>query len=367
MVEKKVPPLPTLIAATAIVIGVLGLSYSDIRGLSKPVSDAGLQVSNAASKLSETTNSLKVSLNEIQSEQKKFSDSQTKLNRTVSESLAKIDNFDTALSRLIAGIQTININPANPVDTNSFPGTDSDADILSLFQGAVGNRSPVMSILLEAQRAMENYEYEKVRKLALKAKRLDKDKDESVYDFLIAQAYYREERYTEAIGAFNDALAREPSNGSAWNNLGSAYFAQSRKVSDDGEKERLIRKSVEATKKAYEIEPTSDSVLVNLSIGLNKLGLLDESLSYLNGWKGGPSDAVYRQLGATYALKGDFSATLSNLSESFMLDKTSALKVAVDDDFSAFRSRPEFVSLLESYLGSKVMSGVKRLWGNAQQ
>jgi len=76
---------------------------------------------------------------------------------------------------------------------------------------------------------------------------------------------------------------------------------------------------------------------------------------------------VYRQLGATFALKGDISSTLSNLSESFKLEGGSALKVAADDDFSLFRSKQEFVDLLESYLGSDLMKAVKASWGKHAQ
>lgn len=236
VVERKVPPLPTLIAAGVIVIGVLGLSYSDIKGLSKPITEAGKSVSLAAGHLAESTNKLITNLSEIQIEQKKFTESQSRLTKDVSSSLEKVGNFDTALSRLIAGIGSINANSVKPfTEVEVNPANDREK-LMSMLGGIIGDSSPEMSTLIEAQRAFSNYDYEKARSLALKAKKIDKDQDKTVYDTLIAQTYYHEKKYQEAIGAFNEVLAHDPDNDSALNNIGSVYFALSTTENNDKEK-----------------------------------------------------------------------------------------------------------------------------------
>ncbi len=177
----------------------------------------------------------------------------------------------------------------------------------------------------------------------------------------MAQSYYREGKYREAIGGFENIIATVSKNSTIYNNLGSAYFALSREETDQKEKKRLAEKALSAQTKAIELEPTSPETVVNISIVLNSLDRYAEAEELLTRWKG-EDPSIYYQLGATRALRSNIAASIQALSMSFQLDKAKALDAAADEDFALLRSNDSFRDLLQRYLGDKLMKAIKLAW-----
>lgn len=237
------------------------------------------------------------------------------------------------------------------------------AELLSALVRSVGEDLPSELVLLkESKNALDNGDYEKSRELAKKAKAIDKEKNSGVYDFIIANTYYEEGKYKEAIVAYESAILREPNEPSYYNNMGSAYYALSQETWDEDKRKELLERSLQATRKSLEIENNSPSVIVNTSIVLNQLGRYQESVELLDGWKGDSNPHITYQLSATYALIGEADQSLRFLEKSIQENDAIALQAAADDDFAALRKNEGFRSLLEKSLGEVLFQAVVATW-----
>lgn len=350
---NKIPPLPSLIAASVIVIGVLGLSYKDLQSMSKPITDASVDVQSTTKALKDSVSEVKADFESIKS-----------LTKDLSSNLKKISDLDKALSKMLAEVQRISTS-SNLISNKSVEQSKGESTDLESLLGSLGDALPVeMKLLMDARAAITNYEYAKARDLAAKAKILDSDKGQSIYDSIIASSFYEEGKYREAIGAYSAAIDLEPTESSYHNNLGSTYYALAKEIKDDQEKKSLLEKSIAATRESIKLDPTSASVFANGSMVLNELNKPQEAMELLSSWEGEPSAKIEYQKAATSALMGNASKTIGFLGDAIKIDRQFALHAAADDDFSSFRNNEGFKTILKTNLGDELFSAVLRAWEN---
>lgn len=351
---KKIPPMPTLVAAGLIIIGVLGLSYNDLQNFSKPLQDASAEVQKVSKELSSSVDGLKKDFESIK-------DSAAAL----SGNIEKISGVDRALAQLLADIQRVskaaNIVPDTGLGTSGV-ANKQNLELDSMFDGLQGLLSPELDLLMKAHKALSAFDYQKAREYASKAKALDKDDKESVYDSLIAKSFYEEGNYREAIGAYITAIELEPQISAHHNNLGSAYFALSKKVEDASEKRSLLEKSIQSTRKALSFEKGSPEIYSNGAIVLSELGKYQDAMDLLNQWNGAESADINYQKSCVSALMGNASKSVAYLTSAINLKKETALIAAANDDFRGLRELDAFRTLLRTNLGDKLFEAVLRAW-----
>jgi tetratricopeptide (TPR) repeat protein len=348
-INRNVPPLATLITIAGLILGVLGWSYNDLRSIHKPIEEAARGVENSAKDIGSTVGSVKialVSLNEVSAKLAPLTE--------------KVATLDESLARLLFNINQIQGIAQRPIISSATPDPgDGESILLEMMQSA--DRPEYISYLARARQAFKKADYATARMYASKAKDLDNDKKEGVYDAIISQSYYKEGKYREAIGGFENIIATGDKSATIYNNLGSAYFALSREEKNPKEKKRLAEKALSAQTKAIELEPSSPETVVNVSIVLNSLNRYAEAEEILTKWKGEDA-SIYYQLGATRALRSNIAASIQALSMCFQLDKAKALNAAADEDFALLRSNDSFRDLLQRYLGDKLMKAIKLAW-----
>lgn len=349
---NKIPPMPSLIAAALIVIGVLGLSYKDLQSFSKPVTEASQEVTRTTGELRKAITAVQKDFNEIND-----------MTSDLENSLKKISNIDRALAKMLAEVQRISTS-ARLISNNNIENRapNGESSLATLFN-AIGNEMPPeMNLLMQANNAIDNYEYAKARELASKAKIIDSDKSQSIYDSIIAKSFTEEGKYREAIGAYMIAIELEPDEPTFHNNLGSAYFALSQEAEDPTERSSLLEKSISATRESIRLDPGSPEVYANGSIVLVKMNKKNEALNLLNSWDGPVSGDIQYQKAAISALLENIAETISFLSEAISLDAKYALHAAADDDFRGLRKNEGFQTLLEANLGAALYAAVLASW-----
>ncbi len=365
-IDKKTPPIATLIAAGTIMISILGVSYMDLQKIRQPIKMAVSKMNDATTEISNSYLSFEKNINKIKEKQDAFVQNQEGIIKKIKSALDKIEKFDISLSRLIADVSLIsqhdNLSPINsPIA--------EDADELDIILKSLGGSIPrYMKLYIDAKKYYESGDYEKGIRTALEAKKIDPDKSDSTYDNIIGRCYQKLGRYKEAIGAYQNGLSRNSDDDSIWNNLGSLYYLMAKEEKDKKEINNLLEKALNAGKKSYELDPT-DSVAINTSIILNELEKYDDSLQMLSVEGENQNPSIYKQRGATFALKGDVSSALSEVSKAIQYDPKITLRIALDDDFTKLRTNDGFVRLISKSLGSqRLIEAVKRTWEeDAQQ
>lgn len=366
-VNRKSLPITSYVTAFGVILAVLGLSYYDIRRISEPIETAGANVEQAASSLLDTTQELQKASAIVAQQQEELSTTASNLSKNIGASLTSLGDFDRVLAQILAETSRIQSSMQNAADqaTNLTPDTSENnpSRILDELLESMGEDLPrEMALQRKAQKELDNGEYELARQLATEAREIDPDKSITMYDALIANSYYQEGRFREAIGAYQSVIDRDPTSSFAHNNIGSSYYRISQATEDSNEKKRALEASERAHRKALEVDPSNVAAVVNASISINALGRPRDALQVLQEYKGTPSPHYFIQRAASHALLGHRSQAIADLNSGITKDPKTALLVASDADFRSLRGDQAFEKLLESYIGDQLMQAVRETW-----
>jgi tetratricopeptide (TPR) repeat protein len=398
-IDRKTPPLATLIAAAFILIGAVGISAFKIFSLSEPVEKLSSQL-NALSKQSQET------VDKLNQSAKAVSDAATELDagrasleglskklvslkQTVEDSLsqnqaeigvslkgyaqqldeqiAKLSKFDELVSRTLVKLEAAGQGGAHDGVGKPSPilGSDTQGDAVDNLASMLGDQLPAyMRLLLQSRKELRDGRYKEARAMAQQAKEEDPDTDKSHYDFLIGQTYYKEKQYEKAVASFREALTVDPNCDACLNNIGAALYAMALQASNPDERKRLLLQSAQAQEQSLNITPEENnpSQFANVVTVYNTLGELDKAIAVAERFKGTPSAELELVRANSYALKGEHAQAISALSGAISIDRGVAVLASLDDDFKSLRGNPAFQELLEKTIGHEMMEKVKENW-----
>lgn len=155
-------------------------------------------------------------------------------------------------------------------------------------------------------------------------RKLKKNPDNIKAIYHLADLYYRNGKYEEAIENYNKVISREPDRGYVYFRLGTSYNRLQR-----------YEEALEAFKKAIPNLPSPAMVYNNMGITYGKLGQYQEEIDALqNAIKHRSRYAAARyNLGVTYLKVGDIQGALEQYEalNEFDLTMAEALKKEIDE------------------------------------
>ncbi len=382
-IRRNVPPIATTVAAAAIVLGVVGWNIKDlvqtresVSELSGPVTSVVDAMTKATSKSEELSASVATNLDELEST---FDDARKLLGlygQQITGSTSKISGLETKLASLSMEINLLldQIDTHPPVALASVEqpvelGTDSLIEELVQQFNLDDEHHPV-AYLMRAQKLLKQGNFSEARNLALQAKSMPQEQDKTVFDVFIAQTFFKERKFKDAVGAWQKALATadERESPSIVNNLATSYHAWAEEESSPDARRALLEKAAEYHARARQLAPEQPEVYANSSITLNALGRPEEARQVLEAYKGPESANVQYQLAATYALLNRPTDSLDLLVQALRRGgRTLALAAAFDSDFASMRADPEFKDVLTTHLGEDASQSLTKIWAEDQQ
>lgn len=371
--RKHLLPISAYVAGFVVVVGVAGTAIYNIVSLKGPIDEvvnAGRQALEALEEASAnvqlsgdaiqaTSNEIQLSASSVSGISEEIQNILTANGAAIAQQLERIRSVDRVLSELLP-----KLNNANEASINSMPSVGSQV-VDSILGDLAGEMPNQMRFLFEGQQLIDRGEYEKARERIERSRSLDADANEDgVYDFMIANSYWEQDEYEEAIKYYNRAIDIEDNIASYYNNIGTAQFSLARDTEDAQLQKQLYRESADNALRSVEIDPSNIPARVNASIALNALGEFNLSEQVLSEVLTEEDADLLRQLGATYALQDKVTAAISSVKQSLELEPSGALTVAVDDDFAILRENESFRSLLEQLLGDTLFGAVVSSWNS---
>src|SRR6266567_4483947 len=133
---------------------------------------------------------------------------------------------------------------------------------------------------------------------------------------LEGDALLKQQHYSQALHAYEEALRMDPRNFHAWNGKGTALYSQGN-----------YRKAYEAYQRATEIQPENPVVWVSAGLALNRLQRYSQALvhferalaidsQYVHAWNG---------LGNAQSFVRDFSGAVDSYSRALLINPRSAV------------------------------------------
>ena len=150
-------------------------------------------------------------------------------------------------------------------------------------------------------------------------------------------AYRKEERYQEAILAYQKAIELDPAHEWAYNNIGYAYYCA-----------QDYEASVNAYKQAIQVRPDHGWAYNGLGRAYNKLGQYQQAIeAFLSSTQVSPDNAeAFYNLAKAYAISEEYDLVLSYLNQATAQDTAYATAAADEPLFVDLTEKPEFQQLI---------------------
>ena len=150
-------------------------------------------------------------------------------------------------------------------------------------------------------------------------------------------AYRKEEKYQEAILAYQEAIKIDPVHEWAYNNIGYAYYC--------GQK---YEESVKAYKQAIQVRPDHGWAYNGLGRAYNKLGQYQQAIdAFLSSTQVSPDNAeAFYNLAKAYAISEEYDLVLSYLKQAINQDAAYAAAAANEPLFVDLANKTEFRQLI---------------------
>jgi len=150
-------------------------------------------------------------------------------------------------------------------------------------------------------------------------------------------AYRKEERYQEAILAYQEAIELDPAHEWAYNNIGYAYYCA-----------QDYEASVDAYKQAIQVRPDHGWAYNGLGRAYNKLGQYQQAIeAFLSSTQVSPDNAeAFYNLAKAYAISEEYDLVLSYLNQATAQDTAYATAAADEPLFVDLTEKPEFQQLI---------------------
>ena len=152
-------------------------------------------------------------------------------------------------------------------------------------------------------------------------------------------AYRKEEKYQEAILAYQEAIKIDPVHEWAYNNIGYAYYC-----------DQKYEESVKAYKQAIQVRPDHGWAYNGLGRAYNKLGQYQQAIdAFLSSTQVSPDNAeAFYNLAKAYAISEEYDLVLSYLKQATSQDAAYAAVAANEPLFVDLANKTEFRHLLSN-------------------
>ena len=152
-------------------------------------------------------------------------------------------------------------------------------------------------------------------------------------------AYRKEEKYQEAILAYQEAIKIDPVHEWAYNNIGYAYYC-----------DQKYEESVKAYKQAIQVRPDHGWAYNGLGRAYNKLGQYQQAIdAFLSSTQVSPDNAeAFYNLAKAYAISEEYDLVLSYLKQATSQDAAYAAAAANEPLFVDLANKTEFRHLLSN-------------------
>ena len=152
-------------------------------------------------------------------------------------------------------------------------------------------------------------------------------------------AYRKEEKYQEAILAYQEAIKIDPVHEWAYNNIGYAYYC-----------DQKYEESVKAYKQAIQVRPDHGWAYNGLGRAYNKLGQYQQAIdAFLSSTQVSPDNAeAFYNLAKAYAISEEYDLVLSYLKQATNQDAAYAAAAANEPLFVDLANKTEFRQLIAS-------------------
>ena len=151
----------------------------------------------------------------------------------------KCDRFDVDQAAVTEMINTKDLDGALKTLKGTLESEPSNEEYLTLFGDLLIDMGKHKLLFNFVKRLVENNLVRDETKLKLMNK--------------VGESFSHQNRFSDAVNAFQNVLQFEPNNVTALNNLGFVHFNQNRK-----------REAIEYFNRALEIDPNNDDVIGNL-------------------------------------------------------------------------------------------------------
>ena len=150
-------------------------------------------------------------------------------------------------------------------------------------------------------------------------------------------AYRKEEKYQEAILAYQEAIKIDPVHEWAYNNIGYAYYC-----------DQKYEESVKAYKQAIQVRPDHGWAYNGLGRAYNKLGQYQQAIdAFLSSTQVSPDNAeAFYNLAKAYAISEEYDLVLSYLKQAINQDAAYAAAAANEPLFVDLANKTEFRQLI---------------------
>ena len=150
-------------------------------------------------------------------------------------------------------------------------------------------------------------------------------------------AYRKEEKYQEAILAYQEAIKIDPVHEWAYNNIGYAYYC-----------DQKYEESVKAYKQAIQVRPDHGWAYNGLGRAYNKLGQYQQAIdAFLSSTQVSPDNAeAFYNLAKAYAISEEYDLVLSYLKQATNQDAAYAAAAANEPLFVDLANKTEFRQLI---------------------
>ena len=152
-------------------------------------------------------------------------------------------------------------------------------------------------------------------------------------------AYRKEEKYQEAILAYQEAIKIDPVHEWAYNNIGYAYYC-----------DQKYEESVKAYKQAIQVRPDHGWAYNGLGRAYNKLGQYQQAIdAFLSSTQVSPDNAeAFYNLAKAYAISEEYDLVLSYLKQATSQDAAYAAVAANEPLFVDLANKTEFRHILSN-------------------
>ena len=259
----------------------------------------------------------------------------------------RIDELETTVSE---EVQEISFEREKNQKELEFELQQRDGEIQALTQEKLALSSTVQEQTRMLKNAATKF---KQQQQAIEALKNDNkhQKQEPIEQPLIPQrstaneyvdlgiAYRKEEKYQEAILAYQEAIKIDPVHEWAYNNIGYAYYC-----------DQKYEESVKAYKQAIQVRPDHGWAYNGLGRAYNKLGQYQQAIdAFLSSTQVSPDNAeAFYNLAKAYAISEEYDLVLSYLKQATSQDAAYAAAAANEPLFVDLANKTEFRHLLSN-------------------
>ena len=259
----------------------------------------------------------------------------------------RIDELETTVSE---EVQEISFERENNQKELEFELQQRDGEIQALTQEKLALSSTVQEQTRMLKNAATKF---KQQQQAIEALKNDNkhQQQEPIEQPLIPQrstaneyvdlgiAYRKEEKYQEAILAYQEAIKIDPVHEWAYNNIGYAYYC-----------DQKYEESVKAYKQAIQVRPDHGWAYNGLGRAYNKLGQYQQAIdAFLSSTQVSPDNAeAFYNLAKAYAISEEYDLVLSYLKQATSQDAAYAAAAANEPLFVDLANKTEFRHLLSN-------------------